>query len=67
MSELRFFTDEHVHKAVVEELRKRGVDVVRVEDMGWKVFVIWEHEVTGDPLICAMHVKDYIDSLSMKK
>jgi hypothetical protein len=36
MSELRFFTDEHVHKAVVEELRKRGVDVVRVEDMGWK-------------------------------
>ena len=36
LAELRFFTDEHIHLAVVTQLRNRGVDVVRVEDLGWK-------------------------------
>ncbi|MBN2230279.1 MAG: very short patch repair endonuclease [Candidatus Thorarchaeota archaeon] len=38
----------------------------RLEEMGWKVFVIWEHEVKEDPLACAQRVKDYIDAVSAK-
>ncbi len=30
MTEIRFYTDEHVPKAVVRGLRQRGVDVVTV-------------------------------------
>ena len=33
---LKFFTDEHVSKAVVEQLRHRGVDVQRCEDVGMR-------------------------------
>ena len=36
MSRLKFFTDEHMSKAIVEQLRLRGVDVLRCEDVGMK-------------------------------
>ncbi len=36
MSKLRFFTDEHIDKAIVTQLRRRGVDVLRCEDCGMK-------------------------------
>jgi hypothetical protein len=36
MSRLRIFTDEHIDKAVVEQLRQRGIDVLRCEDAGMK-------------------------------
>jgi len=31
---IRFYMDEHVHKAVVEGLRRRGVDVLRAQEAG---------------------------------
>ena len=34
MSEVRYFTDEHVAKAVIAGLRRRGVDVVSVSESG---------------------------------
>ena len=34
MSEVRFYTDEHVAKAVTTGLRLRGVDVMTVPDAG---------------------------------
>lgn len=34
MSSLKFYTDVHISKAVVVELRKRGVDIVHCEDVG---------------------------------
>lgn len=34
MTEIRFYTDEHVPKAVVRGLRQRGVDVVTVAEAG---------------------------------
>ncbi len=36
MSELKIFTDEHISKAVVEQLRQRRIDVLRCEDVGMK-------------------------------
>lgn len=33
---LKFFTDEHISKALIEQLRRRGVDVLRCEDVGMK-------------------------------
>ena len=36
MSKLKIFTDEHIGKAVVEQLQRRGVDVLRCEDVGMK-------------------------------
>jgi hypothetical protein len=36
MSQLKFFTDEHIGKAVVEQLRRRGIDVLRCEDVDMK-------------------------------
>jgi predicted nuclease of predicted toxin-antitoxin system len=34
MTELKYFTDKHIPKVVTEQLRKRGVDVLRCEDVG---------------------------------
>lgn len=31
---IRFYTDEHVHRAVIKGLRQRGVDVLSVPDAG---------------------------------
>lgn len=31
---IRLYMDEHVHKAVTEGLRRRGVDVLRAQDAG---------------------------------
>lgn len=31
---LRFYMDEHVPKAVTEGLRRRGVDVITVQELG---------------------------------
>jgi hypothetical protein len=36
MSELKFLTDEHVAKAIVDQLRKRNIDVIRCEEAGMK-------------------------------
>jgi hypothetical protein len=36
MSELKLFTDEHVSKAIVEQLRRRGLAMLRCEDVGMK-------------------------------
>jgi hypothetical protein len=36
LADLTFLTDEHIHKPIVNQLRERGVDIVRVEDLGWK-------------------------------
>lgn len=33
MSAVRFYVDEHVSKAVVEGLRRRGIEVVRLTDV----------------------------------
>lgn len=33
-SGLKFYTDKHIHKAVATQLRQRGVDVVRCEEVG---------------------------------
>ncbi len=30
----KFYTDKHIPKAVTSQLRKRGVDIVRCEDVG---------------------------------
>jgi len=34
MAELKYFTDKHIPKAVTEQLRNRGVDILRCEDVG---------------------------------
>jgi len=34
VSDIRFYTDEHVPKAVIRGLRQRGVDVATVMDVG---------------------------------
>lgn len=34
MSELKFYTDTHVDKQVAIQLRNRGVDIVRCQDVG---------------------------------
>ena len=34
MSAVRFYVDEHVPKAVVGGLRRRGIEVIRVPDVG---------------------------------
>lgn len=34
MSSIRFYTDEHVSRAVIRGLRQRGVDVLTVADAG---------------------------------
>jgi len=34
MSEIRFYTDEHIARAVVRGLRQRGVDVLTVPEAG---------------------------------
>ena len=31
---VRFYTDEHISKAVVAGLRRRGIDVVRAQEVG---------------------------------
>ena len=36
MTDLKLFTDEHIHKPVVDQLDNRGIDIVRVEDIDWK-------------------------------
>ncbi len=36
MSLMKFFTDEHISKDTVLEMRKKGVTVVRCEDIGMK-------------------------------
>ena len=36
MSELKLFTDEHISKAIVEQLRRHVIDVLRCEDVGMK-------------------------------
>jgi hypothetical protein len=36
MSKLRIFTDEHISKAIVEQLQRRDIDVLRCEDVGLK-------------------------------
>jgi len=33
MAELKYFTDKHIPKAVTDQLRNRGVDVLRCEDV----------------------------------
>lgn len=34
MSELKFYTDEHIDPQIVTQLSKRGIDVVRCQDVG---------------------------------
>jgi hypothetical protein len=36
MATLRIFTDGHIPRAVVDQLRLRGIDVLRCEDVGLK-------------------------------
>lgn len=55
---LKFYTDSHIPKAVTEQLRARGVDIIRCQDVGMAdaedaehlVFAITENRaiVTGD-------------------
>lgn len=33
-AKLKFYTDKHIPKAVTTQLRQRGVDIVRCEDVG---------------------------------
>jgi DNA mismatch endonuclease (patch repair protein) len=33
-----------------------------LEELGWKVFAIWECEINEDPSNCALRIKRYIDS-----
>lgn len=33
MSKLKFFTDEHISKVIVEQLRQRDIDVLRCQDV----------------------------------
>jgi hypothetical protein len=33
MAQLKYFTDKHIPKAVIDQLRNRGVDVLRCEDV----------------------------------
>lgn len=35
MSQLKFYTDTHIHRQVAVQLRQKGVDVVRCEDVGF--------------------------------
>jgi predicted nuclease of predicted toxin-antitoxin system len=35
LSELRFYLDENIHKAVAEQLRRWGIDAVSVHDLGF--------------------------------
>ena len=32
MEQIRFYLDEHIHSAVAEGLRRRGVDVLTVQE-----------------------------------
>jgi uncharacterized protein with PIN domain len=34
MEQIRFYLDEHIHSAVAEGLRRRGVDVLTVQEAG---------------------------------
>ncbi len=36
MSKLKIFTDEHVSKAIVEQLQRRGIETLRCEEAGMK-------------------------------
>lgn len=36
MSDLKFFTDEHIAKVIVNQLRQLDIDVLRCEDVGMK-------------------------------
>lgn len=36
MSQLKFFTDEHIVRAIVVQLRQQNIDVLRCEDVGMK-------------------------------
>ncbi len=35
-SKLKIFTDEHIDSAIVDQLRRAGIDVLRCEDIGMK-------------------------------
>ena len=34
MEQLKFYLDEHIHSAIAQGLRRRGVDVMTVQDAG---------------------------------
>ena len=34
----------------------------KLENLGWKVFVIWEHEISENPISCAAKIKAYVES-----
>jgi G:T-mismatch repair DNA endonuclease (very short patch repair protein) len=43
--------------------KKRDREKVKaLEVSGWKVLVIWEHEIRKDPAICAEIVKSVLSS-----
>ena len=46
MAKIKFYTDEHVSKAVVMGLRRRGVDVLTVPEAGTSVKVGYEISFT---------------------
>jgi len=43
MAQLKFYTDTHIAKAVADQLRSRGVDIVRCEEVGLKDALDNEH------------------------
>lgn len=38
-----------------------------LKDQGWLTIVIWEHEIKADSMVCALRIKDCIDSANFKK
>ena len=42
-SPIRFYTDAHIAKAIAVQLQKRGVDVIRCEDVGMALVSDFEH------------------------
>ena len=36
MSKMKFFTDEHLSKRIIDEIRKHDITIVRCEDVGLK-------------------------------
>lgn len=43
MSSLRFYTDSHVPKQVAIQLRERGIDIIRCQEIGYADATDYEH------------------------
>jgi uncharacterized protein (DUF433 family) len=57
MSKLKIFTDEHVSKAIAEQLQRRDIDVLRCEDAGMKTAAdseLLEYATTNNYVLLSM-------------